>query len=110
MDKSSFEQQWMQKAKWLTQALIISATLNIGFFATFVYFVLKEKQMSISFEHKNKDFAFKEEVKAFTLADFERLLSKSGFQLVEHFGDYGLNPFNQVQSDRLILICKKAND
>jgi SAM-dependent methyltransferase len=37
---------------------------------------------SISFEHKNKDFAFKEEVKAFTLADFERLLSKSGFKLI----------------------------
>ena len=34
----------MSRTKWLTQALIISGTLNIGFVSTFVYFVLKEKQ------------------------------------------------------------------
>jgi SAM-dependent methyltransferase len=62
----------------------------------------------INFEHKGKDFAFEERVKAFTLADFERMLASSGSRLVESFGDYALNAFDENKSDRLILICKKA--
>lgn len=46
----SFDQLWMKRAKSLTQALIISGTMNIGLLGTFVYFVLKEKQASVSFE------------------------------------------------------------
>ncbi|WP_354331892.1 class I SAM-dependent methyltransferase [Pedobacter sp. CG_S7] len=61
----------------------------------------------INFEYKGKEFAFEERVKAFTLADFERMLLKSGLQLTQKFGDYSLNPFVEDQSDRLILICKK---
>ena len=64
---------------------------------------------SISFEHKNKDFAFKEEVKAFTKSDFERMFEKSGFRVLNHFGDYALNPFDENKSDRLIFICQKDN-
>lgn len=62
----------------------------------------------INFEHKGKDFAFEERVKAFTLEDFERMLASSGLKLVETFGDYALNAFDENKSDRLILICKKA--
>ncbi|WP_432712441.1 class I SAM-dependent methyltransferase [Pedobacter sp.] len=61
----------------------------------------------INFEHKGKPFAFEERVKAFTLADFERMLLKSGLELCAKFGDYSLNPFDENKSDRLILICKK---
>lgn len=64
---------------------------------------------SISFEHKNKDYSFKEEVKAFTLADFVHMFEKSGFKILNHFGDFSLNPFNETKSDRLIFICQKAN-
>jgi SAM-dependent methyltransferase len=64
---------------------------------------------SISFEHKNKDFSFKEEVKAFTFDDFERMFHKSGFKIRDHFGDYSLNPYNELRSDRLIFICNKAD-
>lgn len=64
---------------------------------------------SISFEHKNKDFAFKEEVKAFIKSDFERMFEKSGFKVLNHFGDYALNPFDENKSDRLIFICQKDN-
>ncbi len=42
---------WVARTKWLTQALIISGTLNIGFIATFVYFVLKDKQETFTVEH-----------------------------------------------------------
>jgi SAM-dependent methyltransferase len=61
----------------------------------------------INFEHRGKDYAFEERVKAFTLEDFERMLEKSGLQLIEKFGDYALNPFDENKSDRLIMICKK---
>lgn len=64
---------------------------------------------SITFEHKNKNYAFKEEVKSFCFADFERLFAKSGFKIDHHFGDYYLNPFNESKSDRLIFICSKAD-
>ena len=36
------------RAKWLTQALIISGTFNIGLISTFVYFVLKDKQEALA--------------------------------------------------------------
>jgi SAM-dependent methyltransferase len=62
----------------------------------------------INFEHRGKDFAFEERVKAFTLEDFKRMLAASGLILKETFGDYSLNAFDENKSDRLILICKKA--
>lgn len=48
----STDNPWASRAKWLTQALIISGTLNIGLIATFVYFVLKDKQASLAIELK----------------------------------------------------------
>lgn len=62
----------------------------------------------INFEHRNKTFAFEERVQAFLLEDFERMLLKSGLQITETFGSYGLEPFDEIKSDRLILICKKV--
>ena len=64
---------------------------------------------SIVFEHKNKDYAFKEEVKAFSFTDFERMFVSSGFEIVNHFGSYNLEEFDPLKSDRLIFICKKAD-
>ncbi len=61
----------------------------------------------INFEHKGKAFAFEERVQAFTLEDFERMLFKSGLQLSAKFGSYGLDEFDALKSDRLILVCKK---
>jgi LysM repeat protein len=46
------DNHWVRRTKWLTQALIISSTLNIGLIATFVYFVLKEKQEAMAIELK----------------------------------------------------------
>lgn len=62
----------------------------------------------INFEHKLKAYAFEERVQAFLLADFERMLTKSGFVITEQFGSYSLAPFDETNSDRLILVCKKA--
>lgn len=64
---------------------------------------------SIAFEHKDKDYHFKEEVKAFSASDFEKLFKLSGFKVDKLFGDYHLNSFDPLKSDRLIFICSKAD-
>jgi SAM-dependent methyltransferase len=64
---------------------------------------------SIAFENKGKDFHFKEEVKAFGMADFKRLFELSGFAISGIYGDYSLSPFDENKSDRVIFICKKAD-
>lgn len=60
----------------------------------------------IEFEHEDRDFYFEESVEAFTLADFQSLLSKAGFTLKETFGDYELNPYSEKDSERIILIAE----
>ena len=64
---------------------------------------------NIKFYHKHRDFNYQEEVKAFTLADFERMFKRSGFEIVRYFGDYALTDFDAEKSDRLIFICKKSD-
>jgi hypothetical protein len=63
---------------------------------------------NIEFEDKGHHFAFKEEVKALTVSDFERYFDKAGLKVESIFGDYELNTFEATKSDRLIFICKKA--
>lgn len=48
----SQDSYWMRRTKWLTQALILSGALNIGLVATFVHFVMKEKQEALTIELK----------------------------------------------------------
>jgi SAM-dependent methyltransferase len=62
----------------------------------------------INFEHKGKTHAFEERVQAFTLQDFQRMFEKSGLQIKHTFGSYGLDAFDEVKSDRLILVCGRA--
>ncbi|HET8829622.1 MAG TPA: class I SAM-dependent methyltransferase [Pelobium sp.] len=64
---------------------------------------------TIDFEHRNKQFAFKEEVKDFKTQDFERLFAAAGFEIIHTFGNYDLGPFDLNHSDRLIFICKKTD-
>lgn len=52
MPAPTLESPWLKKTKILTQALVLSGTLNIGLIATFAYFVLKEKQETLSLELK----------------------------------------------------------
>ena len=39
---------WVKKAKWLTQALIISGTLNVGLLSTFIYFAMNENHRPVA--------------------------------------------------------------
>ncbi|UKJ06431.1 class I SAM-dependent methyltransferase [Solitalea lacus] len=62
----------------------------------------------IDFENKGRHFAFKEEVKALMMTDFERYFKNANFDIEATFGDYDLRPFDPLKSDRLLFICRKT--
>jgi SAM-dependent methyltransferase len=64
---------------------------------------------TISFDHANKSYTFKEIVSTFTEGDFMRFFQQSGFEIISTFGSYGLEAFDIKQSDRLIFICRRSD-
>lgn len=68
-------------------------------------FVLK----TISFTDKLRNYNFVEKVQLFNKQDFETLLSNVGFQIVDVFGNYNLDQFDEQTSDRLIIMAKLNN-
>jgi len=62
---------------------------------------------TIAFEAENKSHFFQEKVQALDLIDFQQLLGNAQFELIEILGNYALESYNPINSDRLILICKK---
>lgn len=62
----------------------------------------------IRFKDRGKDFEFEERVQLLTLDDFQLYFNQTGFRLLQIFGDYTLQTFDLIQSDRLILIAQKS--
>lgn len=60
---------------------------------------------TIAFQDKGESFFFQEKVQTLFYDDFCTLLEKAGFTIAQTFGSYALEPFDEDQSDRLILIC-----
>ena len=61
----------------------------------------------IRFEDKGTEYHFSERVQAITLDQFQSLLTATGFEILSTFGDFELRPFDEENSDRLILLAKK---
>lgn len=61
----------------------------------------------INFEHRLKTYAFEERVQAFFFTDFQRMMESAGLKITQTFGDYHLNNFDELTSDRLIMVCEK---
>jgi len=61
----------------------------------------------ISFSDNGKNYHFQEKVRAITLSDFSSFINNAGIKIIDIFGNYKLEDFNAITSDRLILICKK---
>ena len=61
----------------------------------------------ISFEDAGVNHSYKERVRAFKLEDFQHMLSLNGFNVMQTFGDFNLNPFDENMSDRLIIVAQK---
>lgn len=61
---------------------------------------------NIRFEDDGENYDFTERVRALTLEDFEKLMDEAGIFLLDIFGNYKLQKFNNEESDRLIMIFK----
>ena len=60
----------------------------------------------ISFTENKKTYNYIEKVRALGLSNFEHYLSAANMKVVNIFGNYNLEKFDEKKSDRLILICK----
>ncbi len=60
----------------------------------------------ISFTIEERPYNFQERVKAFNLQDFKTLFEKANVHLLDVFGDYKLQKFNNTSSERLVMIFK----
>ena len=63
----------------------------------------------IAFNDKGKKYSFQESVQALDKQDFTELFNKCGLSLTYTFGDYDLNEYDEMSSDRLIMICKASH-
>lgn len=66
-------------------------------------FILKDIRITDGKEQQQ----FQEKVKAITLADYSEFITNAGLKIIDIFGNYKLDNFDEKISDRLILICKK---
>ena len=66
-------------------------------------YILKDIWITDGEEHQQ----FQEKVKAITLADYSEFIDNAGLKIIDIFGNYKLDHFDEKISDRLILICKK---
>ncbi len=62
---------------------------------------------TIAFEAEGESHFYQEKVQALDLIDFQQLLGNTQFEIMEVLGNYSLESYNPINSDRLILICKK---
>ena len=62
----------------------------------------------IDFLDGEKSYTFTEKVQLLKLADFQEMFKIANFEIIDIFGDYDLNPFDKIQSKRLIIISKKV--
>ncbi len=60
----------------------------------------------IRFEDGGREYHFTEKVKALRLSDFESMMEQAGIYLLDIFGNYKLQKFHPLESERLIMIFK----
>ncbi len=108
-----------------SDGIVIIDYLNVGYVATNLVAIEKVEKNGVIFNiHRSiqdgfifknieildggKEFHFQEKVRAIFKDEFVAMLSGTGFNVVEIFGDYELKPFSE-KSPRLILMGKKQD-
>lgn len=61
----------------------------------------------IHFQDKGEQFHFQERVEALSLSDFSKYLQDAGLKVINLWGDYELNDFDVINSNRLIIVAQK---
>lgn len=63
----------------------------------------------IHFIDNHRKFHFTEKVEALTLKDFQGYFEIAGLKLIDCFGNYKLEPYDELNSDRLIMVFESVN-
>lgn len=66
-------------------------------------YILKD----IRFTDQEENHHYQEKVQALGLSDFSHYLQKAGLNIVDLWGDYELNDFDVLHSNRLIIVAQK---
>lgn len=61
----------------------------------------------INFKYRQNEFSFQEKVAAFSFNQLKTLTENSGFSLIQSFGSYQLDSFNENTSERLVMVLQK---
>ena len=61
----------------------------------------------IEFTDKGKKYSFEEKVKALTLNVFQKYFEANKLKIVHLWGNYKLEEFNELSSERLIIVARK---
>ncbi len=64
-------------------------------------------EKKIRVEDNGKTIQFQERVKALNRQDFIGMLGLSNFEILDTFGNYNLEKFDELDSERLIIIARK---
>ncbi len=60
----------------------------------------------INFEHDGKQYEFEERVQLFQKNDFEKIITDSGYEILNVYGNYNMDLY-QKSSDRMIIVSRK---
>jgi len=66
-------------------------------------FIIKQ----IDFTHQAREYHFEEKVKAIDLSEFTTYCNEAGLQVTEVWGNYQLAPYQEQDSERLIIVAEK---
>ena len=69
--------------------------------------IIKSELKIINITDGKEKLVFNEEVSIITLDKFSDYIKKAGLKIIDVFGNYHLESFNALKSERLILVCKK---
>ena len=61
---------------------------------------------TIEFNDENRNYSFQERVKVLKLKDFKKLFEKANLKLLNVFGNFALEKYDEKTADRLIMILK----
>lgn len=61
----------------------------------------------INFAHNGKNFQFEEKVRLFSKIELEEIANRHNFVTDKYFGNYNLEEFDKITSNRLVIVFKK---
>ncbi len=96
-------------AKHVENTLVQAETIYKGDVAFRILREIKDKTVfkTINVRHGDEEHHYQERVKLLTLADFKRYFAETCFVLLDVFGSYKLEPYDEQNAARLIMILQK---